>query len=166
MSLQAIIFVTIYIIYFFFVFKSNKKFTLVNQAWDLGSNCFHYFIFLFWKILKLIFIIDAFQKILNVSNDFDQGTYSVMRVELHLRRRSLYFVYNLIFPTCIISILCLIGFILPASSGEKVVLEITNYLAIIFFSQYVAEILPRSSLGIPRICKNLFLIFFKIILIL
>ena len=157
--MQAIIFVKISL--FFFVFKSNQKFILVNQAWDLGSNSFHYFIFLFWKILKLIFIIDAFQKTLNVSNDFDQGTYSVMRVELNLRRRSLYFVYNLIFPTCIISILCLIGFILPASSGEKVVLEITNYLAIIFFSQYVAEILPRSSLGIPRICKNLFWFFLR-----
>ncbi len=40
---------------------------------------------------------------------------------------------------------------MPASSGEKVVLEVTNYLAVIFFSQYVADILPKSSLGIPKI---------------
>jgi len=101
-----------------------------NQAWDLE---------------------DSYQQTLNVTNEFDEGNYAIVRVALHLRRRSLYFVYNLIFPTCIISILCLIGFILPASSGEKVVLEVTNYLAVIFFSQYVADILPKSSLGIPRI---------------
>ena len=50
--------------------------------------------------------------------------------EIHIRRRTLYFVVNIIFPGLIISFLSLLGFSVPPESGEKIALEITCLLSI------------------------------------
>ena len=71
--------------------------------------------------------------------------------EIHLRRRTLYFVFNLIFPCVLISFMSLLGFSLPPDSGEKIGLEVTVLLSIIMFSQIITNIIPESSLSIPKI---------------
>ncbi len=86
-------------------------------------------------------------------NEFDNDTYAIVQYELTLRRRSRFYVFNLVFPALILSILNLVGFILPAKSGEKIVLEISVFLAIIFFQSYISNIVPNSSTGIPKICN-------------
>ena len=85
------------------------------------------------------------------ANDFNQGNYPVLKVELNLRRRSLFYVFNFFIPALFLSILSLVGFILPAKSGEKIVLEISVFLAIIFFADAVSKIVPDSSKAISRI---------------
>jgi nicotinic acetylcholine receptor len=40
--------------------------------------------------------------------------------EIHIRRRTLYFEFNLIFPCILISFMSLLGFSLPPDSGEKI----------------------------------------------
>ena len=40
--------------------------------------------------------------------------------EIHLVRRTLYFVVNLIFPCILISFMTILGFSLPPDSGEKI----------------------------------------------
>ena len=40
--------------------------------------------------------------------------------EMHLVRRTLYFVVNLIFPCILISFMTILGFSLPPDSGEKI----------------------------------------------
>ena len=40
--------------------------------------------------------------------------------EIHIRRRTLYFVVNLIFPCILISFMTVLGFSLPPDSGEKI----------------------------------------------
>ena len=56
----------------------------------------------------------------------DQGlifdNYALVTLTMNLRRRTFYFVFNFVFPCFIIAILCTMGFVLPAGSGEKVVL--------------------------------------------
>lgn len=70
---------------------------------------------------------------------------------IHLRRRTLYFIINLIFPCLLISFMSVLGFLLPPDSGEKIGLEITTLLSIIMFSQIITGIIPESSLSIPKI---------------
>ncbi|CAF0709115.1 unnamed protein product [Brachionus calyciflorus] len=70
---------------------------------------------------------------------------------IHIRRRTLYFIINLIFPCLLISFMSILGFSLPPDSGEKIGLEITTLLSIIMFSQIITGIIPESSLSIPKI---------------
>ena len=46
--------------------------------------------------------------------------------KLHLRRRVLYYVFNIIIPCIWLSVLCLVGFWLPPDSGEKITLGMLN----------------------------------------
>ena len=71
--------------------------------------------------------------------------------EIHLVRRTLYFVVNLIFPCILISFMTILGFSLPPDSGEKIGLEVTTLLAIIMFSQIITALIPESSLSVPKI---------------
>ena len=74
-------------------------------------------------------------------------------MRLELRRRTLFYNLNYVLPCFIVSILCLLGYILPAESGQKLPIEISTLLAIVYFSQNITNIVPASSQSIPRISK-------------
>lgn len=40
--------------------------------------------------------------------------------ELKIRRRTLFYLFNIVFPCILISLLSVLGFILPPDSGEKI----------------------------------------------
>ncbi|XP_038058679.1 neuronal acetylcholine receptor subunit alpha-10-like [Patiria miniata] len=64
---------------------------------------------------------------------------------LHLRRRPLFHVLNIILPCVLLSILNLMVFSLPPESGEKIQLGMTNLLALVLFQQLISESLPPTS---------------------
>jgi hypothetical protein len=64
---------------------------------------------------------------------------------IHIRRRILYYLFNIILPCVWLSILSLIGFWLPPDSGEKVTLGITVLLAFSVFMLLIAENIPATS---------------------
>lgn len=70
---------------------------------------------------------------------------------IHLTRKPSYYITNIILPSLIITVLVVLGFILPVSSGEKVSLEITVMLAISVFQLLVADKLPPSADSTPLI---------------
>lgn len=70
---------------------------------------------------------------------------------MHVRRRTLYFILNFVFPCVLISFMSILGFCLPPDSGEKIGLEMTTLLSIIMFSQLITGIIPESSLSVPKI---------------
>jgi nicotinic acetylcholine receptor, invertebrate len=72
-------------------------------------------------------------------------------ITLHIRRRTLYYIFNLVFPCVLISFISILGFSLPPDSGEKVGLEIITLLSMIMFSQFFMSIIPESSLSVPKI---------------
>ncbi|KAI8495299.1 acetylcholine-gated cation-selective channel [Branchiostoma belcheri] len=78
---------------------------------------------------------------------FPDVTFTIM-----LERKSLYYIFNLILPCMLISMLAPMSFYLPADSGEKVSLGITVLLALTVFQLVVAEALPPSE-NIPLIGK-------------
>ncbi len=96
------------------------------------------------------------------------GFYSVVTFTLHIRRRTLYYFNNLIIPCILIGererdsqqflvcqvmdvVLCppaslaILGFYFPPESGEKVTLEITILMALTFYMNMVANMMPQSS---------------------
>ncbi|XP_013789590.2 neuronal acetylcholine receptor subunit alpha-7-like isoform X1 [Limulus polyphemus] len=70
---------------------------------------------------------------------------------LHIRRRTLYYGFNLIIPCVLISSMALLGFALPPDSGEKLTLGVTILLSLTVFLLLVAETMPPTSDAVPLI---------------
>ncbi|TMS39880.1 hypothetical protein L596_006340 [Steinernema carpocapsae] len=77
--------------------------------------------------------------------------YPTVVFRMHVRRRTLYYGFNLIIPSLLISLMTLLGFTLPPDAGEKITLEITILLSICFFLSMVSEMTPPTSEAIPLI---------------
>ncbi|XP_071749437.1 neuronal acetylcholine receptor subunit alpha-7 isoform X2 [Lepeophtheirus salmonis] len=68
---------------------------------------------------------------------------------IHIRRRTLYYFFNLIVPCVLISSMALLGFTLPPDSGEKLTLGVTILLSLTVFHNIVTETLPQVSDAMP-----------------
>lgn len=69
--------------------------------------------------------------------------------KMHIRRRALYYGFNLIIPCALISMLTLLTFILPPGEGEKIGLGITILLSLSVFQMIVADMVPATSMAVP-----------------
>uniref|UniRef100_A0A8D9AJX1 Neuronal acetylcholine receptor subunit alpha-7 n=4 Tax=Cacopsylla melanoneura TaxID=428564 RepID=A0A8D9AJX1_9HEMI len=76
-------------------------------------------------------------------------TYVDITFTIQIRRRTLYYFFNLIVPCVLISSMALLGFTLPPDSGEKLTLGVTILLSLTVFLNLVAETLPQVSDAIP-----------------
>lgn len=63
----------------------------------------------------------------------------------------MFYVFNLILPCVLISLIALMGFYMPTDSGEKVTLGITSLLSTTVFLMLVAEGMPPTSEALPLI---------------
>ncbi|KAK6493617.1 neuronal acetylcholine receptor subunit alpha-9-II [Huso huso] len=81
------------------------------------------------------------------SDPYPDITYTLL-----LKRRSSFYIFNLLIPCVMISFLAPLGFYLPADSGEKVSLGVTVLLALTVFQLMVAESMPPSE-SVPLIGK-------------
>ncbi|XP_033637061.1 neuronal acetylcholine receptor subunit alpha-10-like [Asterias rubens] len=77
--------------------------------------------------------------------DAPQYTYKDVLYTVHFKRRSMYYVFNLVMPCVMVSGITILGFVLPADSGEKVSLGITVLLSLTVFLLLIAESMPPSS---------------------
>uniref|UniRef100_A0A7E4VG54 Acetylcholine receptor subunit alpha-type acr-16 n=1 Tax=Panagrellus redivivus TaxID=6233 RepID=A0A7E4VG54_PANRE len=68
---------------------------------------------------------------------------------LHMRRRTLYYGFNLIMPCILTTAMSLLTFSLPPEAGEKITLQITVLLSICFFLGILAEMSPPTSEAVP-----------------
>ncbi|XP_032221046.1 acetylcholine receptor subunit alpha-like [Nematostella vectensis] len=68
---------------------------------------------------------------------------------INIKRKPLFYIFNLVVPCMIILSMILLGFFLPPESGERITLSITILLAMAVFLQLVGESLPRNSETIP-----------------
>ncbi|CAJ0577778.1 unnamed protein product, partial [Mesorhabditis spiculigera] len=68
-----------------------------------------------------------------------------------IRRRTLYYGFNLVLPCMLISALALLGFSLPPDSGEKLNLCVTIFMSLCVFMLMVAEAMPQTSDALPLI---------------
>jgi len=78
---------------------------------------------------------------------------------LHLRRKTLFFIINLIIPCVVIAVLCWFTFILPSTSGEKVGYAITLLLGLMVFLLLLFTVLPATSETVPLMAQFLLFIY-------
>ncbi|KAK3605658.1 hypothetical protein CHS0354_032616 [Potamilus streckersoni] len=70
---------------------------------------------------------------------------------IHIRRRTLYYGFNIIIPCLLISSMSLLLFMLPPDAGEKISLGVTILLSLMVFLLLVAETMPPTSDALPLI---------------
>lgn len=70
-----------------------------------------------------------------------------------IRRRTLYYFFNLIVPCVLIASMAVLGFTLPPDSGEKLSLGVTILLSLTVFLNMVAETMPATSDAVPLLGK-------------
>jgi len=71
-----------------------------------------------------------------------------------LRRKPMFFTYNLVFPCVLLMGIGILVFFLPPESGEKVSLSVTVLLAMTVYQLLIAETIPATSEVIPLIGKH------------
>ena len=69
--------------------------------------------------------------------------------KLVIRRRPLYYLFNMVFPCFLITMVAFLGFYLPPGSTGKVSIGITTLLSITVFLMMVAESMPPTSEQLP-----------------
>ncbi|GFS05198.1 neuronal acetylcholine receptor subunit alpha-7 [Elysia marginata] len=82
---------------------------------------------------------------------YDGMGYAQVVFTIHLQRKSLFHIVNLILPSVIVKSLAIIGFLLPPESGEKLNLEITVLLSLLVFQLVILNSMPNSSKHLPVI---------------
>ncbi|XP_025990139.1 acetylcholine receptor subunit alpha-like 1 isoform X1 [Solenopsis invicta] len=119
-----------------------------NQI-EVGIDLTDYYISVEWDILKVpatrneAFYICC------------EEPYPDIVFNITLRRKTLFYLVNLIIPCVGISFLSVLVFYLPSDSGEKVSLSISILLSLTVFFLLLAEIIPPTSLTVPLLGKYL-----------
>ncbi|CAI4222837.1 unnamed protein product [Auanema sp. JU1783] len=75
--------------------------------------------------------------------------YEDIKFTLVLRRRTLYYAFNLIMPCLLVMILVILGFTLSPDTCEKIGLQISVTLAICIFLTIMNEMTPHTSEAVP-----------------
>lgn len=65
----------------------------------------------------------------------------------------MFYVFNMVLPCVLITLVALLGFYIPSDSGEKVTMGITTLLSMTVFMMLVAENMPPTSDDLPLIGK-------------
>nr|KAG5705205.1 hypothetical protein BaRGS_011231 [Batillaria attramentaria] len=68
-----------------------------------------------------------------------------------ITRRPLFYIFNMILPCILITLVALLGFYIPSDSGEKVTMGITTLLSMTVFMMLVTENMPPTSDVLPLI---------------
>jgi nicotinic acetylcholine receptor len=72
---------------------------------------------------------------------------------IRLRRKPLYYLFNMAVPVFILSALTVLTFCLPNDSGEKLSFIATVFLSFMVLANQIASSLPTSSDSIPLLGK-------------
>lgn len=92
---------------------------------------------------------------------FDDQNKSFLAIEIQLKRRSTFFVVNILLPVITLSVLNLLVFIVPIESGERVSFSLTVLLSIGVFITLISENLPPSAETMASICYVLSFVLVK-----
>ena len=83
----------------------------------------------------------------------EEDEYATARFVIYITRKTSYFVFTLICPCILLSLLTILVFLLPPESGEKVSLQINVLLSFTIFQMVLHRSMPHTSDFMPIICK-------------
>jgi nicotinic acetylcholine receptor len=90
-----------------------------------------------------------------IGNSHSGEFYPDLTFNITLKRKTLFYMCNLIIPCVAISFLTALTFYLPSESGEKISLCISILLSLTVFILLLNDLLPPTSLVVPLIAKYL-----------
>ena len=90
-----------------------------------------------WEVVSVTFIKD--------DEVYHEHSLSILLLDVEFKRRSLFYMLNIILPINFICLLNLFIFLLPTDSGERIGFAVTMLLSMALFHTLVAERLPESS---------------------
>ena len=111
---------------------ANRQFLIQNAEWELVA-------------LKL----DTKPRL--VALDGGTTTYPRYTVTLELQRKPSFYVMILLVPSILVSLISVIGFLLPSESGEKVSLQLTALLSYSLVFLVIVDIIPPIGGNFPLI---------------
>lgn len=79
--------------------------------------------------------------------------YATARFVIYIRRKPAYFIFTLILPCVLLSMLMFLVYLLPPESGEKVSLQITVMLSFTVFQVVITNSMPPTSDIVPVMGK-------------
>ncbi|GFR96270.1 neuronal acetylcholine receptor subunit alpha-10-like, partial [Elysia marginata] len=77
--------------------------------------------------------------------------YPFIKNHIKIKRRPLFYVFNMIFPCVLITLVALLGFYMPSDTGEKISMGITTLLSMTVFLMIVADQMPPTSDNLPLV---------------
>ena len=80
-------------------------------------------------------------------------TYAIFTVTMELQRKPSFYVMTLMIPSVLISLISVIGFLLPSESGEKVSLQLTALLSYSLLLTVLVDVVPPIGGNFPLIGK-------------
>lgn len=116
---------------------------------EVGIDLADYYISVEWDILRVLAVRN--EKFYSCCEE----PYPDIMFYLTLRRKTLFYVVNLIIPCVGISFLSVLVFYLPSESREKVSLAISILLSLTVFFLLLVEIIPPTSITVPLLGKYL-----------
>lgn len=109
--------------------KFKKKiFPVTDVLLTIVNESFHCFNYQYYKMRILFFFSTGLPGVRNeIFYACCPEPYVDITFTIHIRRRTLYYGFNLIIPCVLISSMTLLGFTLPPDSGEKLTLGLYTY---------------------------------------
>ena len=89
--------------------------------------------------------------------NYETSTTSGVTFSLHMKRKPLFYLLNILIPVVMLALLNIFVFVLPASSGEKSVFSVTAFLAFVVFLTIISSELPQNSKRLSLFDGYLFL---------
>ena len=114
--------------------KTNRQFLIENGEWDLVGLTLH-----------------TSPKIITFGESIT--TYPIYTVTMELQRKPSFYVIILMVPSILVSLISVIGFLLPSESGEKVSLQLTALLSYSLVFLVIVDIIPPVGGNFPLIGK-------------
>ncbi|XP_070572763.1 neuronal acetylcholine receptor subunit alpha-9-like [Ptychodera flava] len=85
-----------------------------------------------------------------------RSNFSEVSYVIHLKRRSLFYILNIMFPFFLTCALVAVSFYLPSESGERITLCVTSILAQFVFLEIITQHMPPNSQSVAYVQKYFF----------
>ncbi len=127
---------------------STMKYVAVlgTTQWDVSKN---------WIVQKFT----GRKSVINYSgNIIGNISYDQMEFSITLNRKSTFYVFNLLVPCYLISIISCLCYAIPPQGGDRINLLLTTFLSIVVFVLVVLEIMPEESNALPLFTQFLLMV--------